>query len=136
MCEESGRKVTGFSDDAVAALQRHRWPGNVRELQNVVERAVLLGKGSCIVPDDLPATLSAAAPVMLNSAAASGSLKIALANPERQIILDMLERHHRNRHATAETLGVTARRSTKDDASGWKSRDTLISRLRAIPLAV
>ncbi len=107
MCEESGRKVTGFSDDAVAALQRHRWPGNVRELQNVVERAVLLGKGSCIVPDDLPATLSTQlCPVMLNSAAASGSLKIALANPERQIILDMLERHHWNRHATAEALGI------------------------------
>ena len=28
----------------MAALQRYHWPGNVRELQNVVERAVLLGK--------------------------------------------------------------------------------------------
>jgi DNA-binding NtrC family response regulator len=106
VCEESGRKVTGFSDDAIAALQRYRWPGNVRELQNVVERAVLLGKGSCVVPDDFPPTLSATAPMMVASGATAASLKAALANPERQIILDMLERHHWNRHATAEALGI------------------------------
>ena len=28
----------------MVALERYHWPGNVRELQNVVERAVLLGK--------------------------------------------------------------------------------------------
>jgi DNA-binding NtrC family response regulator len=106
VCEESGRKVSGFSDDAVATLQRYRWPGNVRELQNVVERAVLLGKGNCIVPDDFPPTLSSSAPPMMSSPTAAGSLKLALANPERQIILDMLERHHWNRHATAEALGI------------------------------
>ena len=27
--------VAGFTDEALAALQRYRWPGNVRELQNV-----------------------------------------------------------------------------------------------------
>ncbi len=50
VCEESGRKVRGFTDEACRTLQRHRWPGNVRELQNVVERAVLLGKGSAVGP--------------------------------------------------------------------------------------
>ena len=48
VCEDSRRKVTGFADDAMAALERYHWPGNVRELQNVVERAVLLGKGPMI----------------------------------------------------------------------------------------
>src|SRR5690606_18824929 len=41
VCEESGKKVVDFTDDALAAMQAYRWPGNVRELQNVVERAVL-----------------------------------------------------------------------------------------------
>ena len=45
--EETGKPVEGFSDEAMAALQAYRWPGNVRELQNVVERAVLLGKTPC-----------------------------------------------------------------------------------------
>ena len=63
VCQESGRKVTGFSEDALTALQRYRWPGNVRELQNVVERAVLLGKGDVIQVEDLPPQLAAEAPI-------------------------------------------------------------------------
>ena len=35
-------------------LQHYNWPGNVRELQNVVERAVLLGKGPIVTVEDLP----------------------------------------------------------------------------------
>ena len=30
----------GFTDKAMAEMERYRWPGNVRELRNVVERAV------------------------------------------------------------------------------------------------
>jgi DNA-binding NtrC family response regulator len=37
-----------FSDEAKAALHRHRWPGNVRELKHVIERAVLLTHGRAI----------------------------------------------------------------------------------------
>ena len=53
-CEEAGKKSQGFADDALAAMQRYNWPGNVRELQNVVERAVLLGRGPQVTLDDLP----------------------------------------------------------------------------------
>ena len=52
--QETGKPVQDFSDGALAALQHYRWPGNVRELQNVVERAVLLGKHAVIQVDDLP----------------------------------------------------------------------------------
>ncbi len=58
VCNETNKKVAGFSDDAMRTLQRHRWPGNVRELQNVIERAVLLGKGGLIGMDDLPGSLA------------------------------------------------------------------------------
>ena len=37
-----------FSPAAERALRAHRWPGNVRELRNVVERAVLMARGSII----------------------------------------------------------------------------------------
>src|SRR5262245_20733728 len=43
--EDSRREVKGFADDTMVTLERYSWPGNVRELQNVIERAVLLGKG-------------------------------------------------------------------------------------------
>ena len=103
--EDSGKNVRGFSDDAMATLQRYRWPGNVRELQNVVERAVLLGKSDLIGIEDLPGEMAAAAPVHLD-AIGPKTLKQALEGPERQIILEVLEAHNWNRHATAESLGI------------------------------
>ena len=35
-------------------LIRNRWPGNVRELENAIERAVVVGKGRQIMPEDMP----------------------------------------------------------------------------------
>jgi len=105
VCEECHKNVTGFSDEALAALQRYSWPGNVRELQNVIERAVLLGKGEVIRPEDLPGTLSVVAPVCVTSLGQRG-LKQALSSPERQIIRDMLEANNWNRQATAAALGI------------------------------
>src|SRR5690606_1180242 len=58
--EEVRRQVTGFTEEAIAAMQRYHWPGNVRELENGVERAVLLGKGELIAPSDWPVELRSA----------------------------------------------------------------------------
>lgn len=105
VCEESGKKVRGFTDDALAAMQRHSWPGNVRELQNVVERAVLLGKGDVIRLEDLPASLATSRGLSVEPVGGR-TLKEALEGPERQIILEVLESHNWNRHATADALGI------------------------------
>jgi len=103
--EDAGKNVRGFSDDAMATLQRYAWPGNVRELQNVIERAVLLGKSDVIDVADLPSTLLAHAPVGVEPVGGR-TLKEALAGPERQIILEALETHQWNRHETADALGI------------------------------
>jgi DNA-binding NtrC family response regulator len=105
VCKESGRPMKRFSDDAMAVLQSYSWPGNVRELQNVIERAVLLGRNELIVVDDLPRNLAAAGPVS-TEAVGSRTLKQALQSPERQMILDVLQAHGWNRQATAEALGI------------------------------
>lgn len=105
VCSDSGKNVHGFSADALAALQRYRWPGNVRELQNVIERAVLLGKESMIGVDDLPQSLMAAGGINVESVAGR-SLKQALESPERQIIRESLESHNWNRNETADALGI------------------------------
>jgi DNA-binding NtrC family response regulator len=105
VCQDARKTVRGFTDEARSALERYHWPGNVRELQNVVERAVLLGKGDVVALDDLPTTVVAAAPVAAH-AIAGHSLKKALAAPERQIILEALEANQWNRHLTAEALGI------------------------------
>ncbi|MEW5723803.1 MAG: sigma-54 dependent transcriptional regulator [Thermodesulfobacteriota bacterium] len=44
-CRQTRKRITGFSDDALAALLEYHWPGNVRQLRNVVERLVILSEG-------------------------------------------------------------------------------------------
>jgi transcriptional regulator with PAS, ATPase and Fis domain len=48
-----GRDFTGISPEAKEALLAHRWTGNIRELKNLVERAVLTGRGPELLPGDL-----------------------------------------------------------------------------------
>jgi DNA-binding NtrC family response regulator len=105
VCEDAGKQVSGFTNDAMAALRRYRWPGNVRELQNVIERAVLLGKESVIGVNDLPDSLTADENIGLDTVAGR-SLKQSLESPERQIIREALEMHRWSRSATADALGI------------------------------
>jgi DNA-binding NtrC family response regulator len=105
--EDARRTVNGFTPDAMLALERYHWPGNVRELQNVVERAVLLGKEPLITLADLPAEIRGASHMSV-SASTNGqrTLKEALEGPERQIILGVLESNGWNRSLTADQLGI------------------------------
>jgi DNA-binding NtrC family response regulator len=104
--EDARREVTGFTPDALAALERYHWPGNVRELQNVVERAVLLGKEPMITTADLPAEIRGASSMVVTTTSGQRTLKEALEAPERQIILGVLESNGWNRNATADQLGI------------------------------
>ena len=36
---QSGKDISGFTDEAQEAIHRHAWPGNIRELRNAIERA-------------------------------------------------------------------------------------------------
>jgi formate hydrogenlyase transcriptional activator len=47
-----GKAVRGIERAAMAALCAYPWPGNIRELQNVVERAVILARGSVLELSD------------------------------------------------------------------------------------
>ena len=106
VCDDAGKEVAGFTSEAVEHLQRYRWPGNVRELQNVVERAVLLGKNDLIGLEDLSTTITTSSAAMTMPVATGRTLKEALAGPERQIILEVLESNGWNRNATADALGI------------------------------
>ncbi len=51
--EEAKKKISGFSTEAIMALEQYPWPGNVRELENRVRRAVTLSDHARITPEDL-----------------------------------------------------------------------------------
>lgn len=105
VCEDAGRPRKPFSEEALSALSRYTWPGNVRELQNVVERAILLGRDDTVRLEDLPTNVVSCVPNAAEAANAK-SLKDALEAPERRIILEVLELNNWNRNATAEYLGI------------------------------
>ncbi len=57
LSKEFHREVIGMTPAFEQALQAHDWPGNVRELRNVIERALILGRGEYLDVDDLPPDL-------------------------------------------------------------------------------
>lgn len=52
--KKAAKNITGLSDKLIAKLMEYTWPGNIRELEHLIERAVLLAKGSTIENIDLP----------------------------------------------------------------------------------
>jgi len=48
-----GKNFKGISRQAEIALMTHEWTGHVRELKNMIERGVLVGKGSELTVQDL-----------------------------------------------------------------------------------
>jgi transcriptional regulator with PAS, ATPase and Fis domain len=106
---QTGKQVRELDDHAMQALQRYNWPGNVRELVNIIERAVVLAKSDIITLMDLPEQLRREEQELALSyprLVGRAGLKSALADPERQIIIDALEQHGWNRQETARMLGI------------------------------
>jgi len=106
--EQTGRNVMEIDEMAMQAMQHYNWPGNVRELVNVIERAVVLSRESRITVTDLPEKLFANHEHRANIEAHLGgaSLKSALTEPERHLIIQALEASGWNRQKTAKTLGI------------------------------
>lgn len=51
LCHRTGKRLEGFSEDALETLMNYEWPGNVRQLKNVVERLVIMADDPIL---DLP----------------------------------------------------------------------------------
>ena len=118
---ETGRKLRGFTPQAMELMRKYRWPGNVRELKNVVERAVVLARGEFIEQDDL--TLS-----QLSTAGDTGEIAHAAgAVPAR------LAGRHRTPahpgHARCPPTGTRARRPPcwASSARRWTARSAATS---------
>ena len=52
------KQIHGISDNALALLMSYHWPGNVRELEHLVERALVLCRGTTITTAELPRDLT------------------------------------------------------------------------------
>jgi two-component system, NtrC family, response regulator AtoC len=96
----TGRKLTGFADDAKRLLHDYAWPGNVRELRNAVERAALIEEGARITAASLPIRVERD----LVTTAARGQW--TLDELESHYIAEVLRMTRSNYSRAAEILGI------------------------------
>jgi len=95
-------KDVQISAEALERLNTHDFPGNFRELRNILTRALVLG-GPKIGPESLiltpwePATLQQSTPRPAST---------RVAETERRIIVEALQRNQGNRSAVARELGM------------------------------
>lgn len=98
---EAGRRPSHFSEEALAAMSRHRWPGNVRELASRVRRGNALAECGQIEADDLGLQ---SVPV---EGAQLGTLEDYKRRAEYQALCDALAHYSSNLSHAARVLGVS-----------------------------
>ncbi|NIA21929.1 MAG: response regulator [Anaerolineaceae bacterium] len=104
------RSVRDLTPEAIECMKAYHWPGNVRELRNVIERAVLLGSGDRIGPEDLgiggePMGRQSAATTP--AAALLGPEGVDLQEVERQLVAEAMRRTGGNQTRAARLLHIS-----------------------------
>jgi DNA-binding NtrC family response regulator len=93
------KELVGFDETARDRLLQHSFPGNVRELDHVIERAVLMARGSYLQAADLGLT---------SGGGESKSLEdMSLEEVEASLIKKALARNNGNARKAAEALGLS-----------------------------
>ena len=121
--QELGKPARAVAPEALAVLKAYRWPGNVRELQSVLKQALLEMRGEVLLPDDLPAVLTAAGPsttadpsgpfdwdTFVAGRIATGSTALyaeGLERMEREVLVRVLTHTGGNQLRAAKILGIT-----------------------------
>jgi transcriptional regulator with PAS, ATPase and Fis domain len=92
-----------LSDLALDRLLRYPWPGNIRELRNVLERAMIMGRGSASIGvEHLPVEVREA-----SGAGVEHHVPRSLSEVERTHIERTLKAHEGNRTRAARELGIS-----------------------------
>lgn len=95
------KKVLTVSDHVMRVFQNYNWPGNVRHLKNVIERAVVLGKGNMITLKELPEEC------LSLKEKTETTFKKTLKDLEIQAIRDTLQECMGNKSKAARSLGIS-----------------------------
>ncbi len=98
-------RVESCQTETLEMLKAYSWPGNVRELRNIMERAVILAKGSWIEPSHLPPYLKDASFAETGARIVSPKGTTA-AEAEKELILQTLRATNNNKAEAARQLGL------------------------------
>ncbi|NWF94097.1 MAG: sigma-54-dependent Fis family transcriptional regulator [Syntrophaceae bacterium] len=113
--EEMGKKIKGFTPEAMDKLMKYPWPGNVRELENVIERTVVMiedemVRGEHIILPGEQEKERWERPIPMTSEELKELKKQlrekAVEEVEKAFVLNALERHQWNVTRAAEEVGM------------------------------
>ena len=103
--QDSGKKLSGISPQALKMLMDYHWPGNVRELQNILERASALSAGPLIDVDDIHIDTRAGKTADFPSGFLPEGM--TLEQWEDEMIQEALRRAQGNKSQAARLLGLS-----------------------------
>lgn len=107
-----GKRVKGFTHEAIACLQNYDWPGNVRELQNEIKRMLVLAESDLLGAELISSRVLHAAPEEMAPdmellTGTEGTLKERIESLEARILKETLIRHRWNKTRAAQELGLS-----------------------------
>ena len=94
--KQMNRKFTGFDRAALDRLSNYHWPGNVRELENIIERAVVVGREPTLSAQD----------IALGAPQPEEEDEKSLESMERRHIQRVLDELNGNQTQAAKSLGI------------------------------
>ena len=106
---EYGKEPPTVSPEVIRIFQQYEWPGNVRELQGVLESMVILARGPQLEKNNIPLEIRNESENEENELPAIEAGDATLADIEKRVILETLEKFDGNRTRTAEALGIGRR---------------------------
>jgi len=112
-CRDMGKMPVELSPEVAAIFEHHPWRGNVRELRNVIERAVIFGKGKTIEKHLLPPEMIGGQNEKIRGWIGKDEwlddspVDEILFEVEREIIKDALRKTQGNKTKAARILGIS-----------------------------
>jgi len=105
---QNEKEIEGVLPEAKDLLLKYDYPGNVRELENIIERAVVIARGSLVSTRDLPFSAEPI-PSGREEKIRLGTLKDSVEALERKMILVAMEKTKNHQTRAAELLGISER---------------------------
>ena len=112
-CRDMGRAPKTLSHEVIRIFESYPWGGNARELRNVIERAVIFGRGKTVEKDILPPEMIDGRENRIERRIGGDRfsngmpLDLILAKVEEKVIRDTLKDTGNNKTRAAEMLGIS-----------------------------